>query len=549
MSNDPTNNSPEAEQSYSPRRAARAARARAESDGWGTHIPGNQPASDEDAIPATSTLRAAEAALLTAATERAAEGVRKQAEAKVAIEQAAARRLAAEEKGRREYEAMQAKAAAAEQAKARSSAVAETRRKAAAEAEEKGRREYEAMQAREERARNRAEAETRRAEAEERGRREYEALRARQAAEKKSIAAAAAQRARDEAASAQSEATERIRRTLAAQRQRQYAYAHSPSDPLNTEPADSRQPFDAPEQTPTPAPPVATPSVVPPVPEHEEHDEADPWLEEPRQLEPPETETADAEIGGPWTQAVDGDLADEDIEPQHEHYDTQDWEADDYASHPALDFVEGERENVFLPGDPGTAAVARKKRRTRRNVIMLGVLGGFIVLVLVAVLFLQSVIDRLNPQDFEGPGGAPIAFEVKQGWGPLQIGASLQDQHIVASKKLFVEALNLVDADSKTIHPGKYELREEMPAVAAATILVTQGNEKVGYVAIKQNTRIGSVLKEINSATGITLPELEKLSTDPAAFGLPANLTNLEGFLHRGNTASRWRPMPRPCWR
>lgn len=613
MSNDPTNDSPEAEQAYSPRRAARAARARAEADGWGTHAPDDHAPSDADADanPATSTLRAAEAALLAAATERAAAGVLRQAEAQATLEQDAARRLAAEEQGRREYESLRAEATAAAVKQAATETLAAERSAAAAEAEEQGRREYESRQARAASDQERADVLTRRAEAEERGRREYEELRSRKSAEKLAIAAASAQRAREEVAAAQSEATDRIRQTLATQRQRQFAYAAAESDlssttgldahehehePMTASSEQSQRPprTDAPATPtapsasdaqrvhsasapaspgePAPAPQSSSESAqlhVPTVPEHDEADhqeqldraafgdqQIDPQLDQPigqqgDQVEDWYAQPTHGATDTSGTHDFDDSVHEATPEarntprenPEQSDAVAQIWENDEYG-HSALDFAhedapdaeqdEAERANVFLPVDPSQAAAARKKRRRRRNVIMIGVLGGFIALVLVAVLFLQSVIDKFNPQDFEGPGGAAITFEVKQGWGPLQIGASLQDQNIVASKKLFVEALNLVEAESKTIHPGEYKLREQMPALAAATILVGQGNEKVGYVAIKQNTRIGGVLEEIAKSTDIPLAELEKLSVQPKAFGLPASLKNLEGFLHPG---------------
>lgn len=192
------------------------------------------------------------------------------------------------------------------------------------------------------------------------------------------------------------------------------------------------------------------------------------------------------------------------------------------------------RESLFLGGPSAAALAQRKKRRRRRNTVMAAVLLGFGAVIFGVVLVLQGVMDKLNPQDFPAPGGASVSFEVKAGWGPQQIGRELVAEDIVASDKLFLEAFQLVETESRVIHPGTYELREQMPALDAASILIGEGGEKVGYVAIKQNTRLSAVLEETAKATGLSLSSLEALAGDPAAFGITGDVKNLEGFLHPG---------------
>ncbi|MGL3804535.1 endolytic transglycosylase MltG [Paeniglutamicibacter sp. R2-26] len=192
------------------------------------------------------------------------------------------------------------------------------------------------------------------------------------------------------------------------------------------------------------------------------------------------------------------------------------------------------RESLFVGGPSAASLAARKRRRRRRNTVMAVVLLGFCAVIFGVVLVLQGVMDKLNPKDFPAPGGAPVSFEVKQGWGPKQIGRELVDDNIVASDKLFLEAIQLVETENREIHPGTYDLRLQMPALDAATILIGDGPEKVGYVAIKQNTRMPAVLEEIATATGLSRESLQKLAEDPAAFGIKGDVPNLEGYLHPG---------------
>ena len=167
-----------------------------------------------------------------------------------------------------------------------------------------------------------------------------------------------------------------------------------------------------------------------------------------------------------------------------------------------------ERENLFLTTGSSDTATPRKARRRRRNWVVAAVLLGFCAVIFGVVLFLQGVVERLNPKDFPAPGGEAVSFEVKPGWGARQIGRELENRDIVASDKLFLEAIQLVETESREIHPGTYDLRREMPALDAATILIGEPAAKVSYVAIKQNTRMPQVLEEITKATGLPAAEL-----------------------------------------
>ncbi|MFL4474188.1 endolytic transglycosylase MltG [Paeniglutamicibacter sp. MACA_103] len=202
-------------------------------------------------------------------------------------------------------------------------------------------------------------------------------------------------------------------------------------------------------------------------------------------------------------------------------------------AHPADHHGSHERQNLFLTSS-STSSQARRARRRRRNWIVMAVLLGFCAVIFGIALFLQGLLDRLNPQDFPAPGGAAVSFEVKSGWGAQQIGRELESRDIVASDKLFLEAIQLVETESREIHPGTYELRREMPALSAAEILIGEPAAKVSYVAIKQNTRMNQVLEEISTATGLSSIELGALAEDPEAFGLNPEIPNLEGYLHPG---------------
>ncbi|PQZ93805.1 hypothetical protein CQ018_09150 [Arthrobacter sp. MYb227] len=221
-----------------------------------------------------------------------------------------------------------------------------------------------------------------------------------------------------------------------------------------------------------------------------------------------------------------------DVEAEHEYFE------DAYYAHDAADPVDPQaRENLFIAGptpDDAQFASARKTRKRRRNGVMAAVIVGFIAVIVAVVLILQGVLAKLNPADYPSPGGDAVTFEVKSGWGTNQIGKNLVAQDIVASEKLFSEAVQLVETDNREIHPGTYDLRKQMPALDAATILIGDGAPKVGYVAIKQNVRMPAVLEEIAKSSGLPLKDLQKLANEPKTFGIKSEAKNLEGYLHPG---------------
>lgn len=201
---------------------------------------------------------------------------------------------------------------------------------------------------------------------------------------------------------------------------------------------------------------------------------------------------------------------------------------------PDSDIEDEDSTTSFLLNGERTAPGVRKRRRRRRNIVMAIMVGVFAVILVGTVLILQNILGMWAPEDYPGPGEGQVTFTVEPGWGPGQIGGHLADEGIVSDKQIFIDSIQQVDAENKTIHPGKYELKYKMAALDAATILVGEASEKVNYIAIKQNVRTGAVFEAINKATGIPVSELEALNKKPEQFGLKAPVTNLEGFLHPG---------------
>ena len=357
-----------------------------------------------------------------------------------------------------------------------------------------------------------------------------------------------AQRARKEAIEAQRAAAERVRQTLRANaaplRDRSAAarsaitpdsaaaaplakdrnQANSARNTYHGQVERREQPAsgniaEAPDMSPAELPSPAASRVPPPAPS-----------------KPPVVKTETAAVAHPSHEDPEPHFEQVDHSGESHHHEVDDAPVDRHdrpgynSVYPAEPFA---RQNLFLTST-ATDPQVRKARRRRRNWIVFAVLLGFFAAIFGVVIFLQGVLDRLSPPDFPAPGGEAVTFEVKAGWGPQQIGRELESREIVASDKLFLEAIQLVETESREIHPGTYELRREMPALSAAEVLIGEPAAKVSYVAIKQNTRMNQVLEDISEATDLPLNELRRLAEDPAAFGINADVPNLEGYLHPG---------------
>src|SRR5699024_3646068 len=112
---------------------------------------------------------------------------------------------------------------------------------------------------------------------------------------------------------------------------------------------------------------------------------------------------------------------------------------------------------------------ARKVRKRRRTVIMLSSFAIFLGVLVVVGLGVSQLVGWTN-NDYPGPGGKEVQFEVNSGEGAIVIGNRLVERDIVASTKAFRDAVEASDSTSE-IQPGEYTLREEMPARDAAPIL------------------------------------------------------------------------------
>ncbi|NUP73566.1 MAG: endolytic transglycosylase MltG [Sinomonas sp.] len=148
----------------------------------------------------------------------------------------------------------------------------------------------------------------------------------------------------------------------------------------------------------------------------------------------------------------------------------------------------------------------------------------------VAALALRSALGMDKVADYPGPGSGQVQVTVQPGTGLLTVAQELQQDGVVADADTFVRAFSGIGGK---IRPGDFTFKEHMRASDAAQILAADGPKAI-YFALSAGLRITDSLDTIAKSAGVDRADLEKLNSQPAQFGLPAQAKNLEGYLAPG---------------
>lgn len=191
------------------------------------------------------------------------------------------------------------------------------------------------------------------------------------------------------------------------------------------------------------------------------------------------------------------------------------------------------------PGSPGPepeGGVYRSPGRSRRRrtrltfAIMLSLFAG---LVIAAVLLVPGLLDSFQGtthDDFPGPGSGVVTVEILEGQTGGDIGDTLVEAGVVASRGAFVEAFS-ANAGAVGIQPGSYDLLMEMKALDAVAALLNPANRAEVTITVVEGLRASQVYERIASVTGLPLAEVQAAAADPGAIGLPAEAgANPEGW-------------------
>ncbi|MEO7446686.1 MAG: endolytic transglycosylase MltG [Humibacillus sp.] len=191
-------------------------------------------------------------------------------------------------------------------------------------------------------------------------------------------------------------------------------------------------------------------------------------------------------------------------------------------------------------GDKASRRRARKAQRAARSkppvwrrllviVLALTVIGGGVA---VAAKVLRPVVEGfLESNDYPGPGDGDVRVTIDRGAGGTAIARELVDADVVKSTKSFVDAAS-ADGKSTSIQPGVYQMKKQMRAADALSVLLDPANRIVTRVTIPEGTWASEIYPRLSKASGIPVAQYVAAAKDATALGLPASAKgNVEGYL------------------
>ncbi|MEV4706957.1 endolytic transglycosylase MltG [Actinoplanes sp. NPDC049316] len=145
--------------------------------------------------------------------------------------------------------------------------------------------------------------------------------------------------------------------------------------------------------------------------------------------------------------------------------------------------------------------------------ILLGVLGvgGY--------LGYEKIKGFFTAADYDGSGTDPV--QVSLGKGSLtEIGNTLVDADVVKSTAAFTQAAE-DNPRGKNIQPGTYNLRKQMAAKEAVTLLLDPKARVSKGITIKEGLTALEIYATLSKATKVPVKDFETAAKDPQALGVP----------------------------
>lgn len=205
-----------------------------------------------------------------------------------------------------------------------------------------------------------------------------------------------------------------------------------------------------------------------------------------------------------------------------------------FSDHPPAGGAPGGDETVVLAATERRRR-DRRRRRKRRTVVTLTItallFGGLVTAAILLVPTILESVQRVEAADYPGPGTGSVTVQVLGGQSGGEIGTTLVDAGVVASRAAFVAAFNENPA-AVGIQPGSYDLALEMRAADAVAALLDPANRAEVTLTVVEGLRATQIYERITSVTGIPRADVEAAAADTAALGLPAEAGgNVEGWL------------------
>ena len=199
---------------------------------------------------------------------------------------------------------------------------------------------------------------------------------------------------------------------------------------------------------------------------------------------------------------------------------------------------------VLKPREPeraGRSARRRQERRQRRRrrraflavILSIVIVGGAVG---IAWVGLRPIIDRLTePDDYTGDGSGDVQVKIAPGSSGAVIGRVLAAADVVKTQKAFVGQVRQNSKRAGAIQPGTYQLRKQMSAASALSLLLDPAARLKLSVTIPEGKRVPETLDILSKQLGLPRADFDAALKDPASLGIPeapgGTRSAAEGFL------------------
>ncbi|MFI5937098.1 endolytic transglycosylase MltG [Actinoplanes sp. NPDC051494] len=146
--------------------------------------------------------------------------------------------------------------------------------------------------------------------------------------------------------------------------------------------------------------------------------------------------------------------------------------------------------------------------------VLLGVLGvgGY--------LGYEKVRGFFTAADYDGAGTDAVQVQIEENATLTSIGNTLVDSDVVKSTAAFTEAAD-ANPKGKNIQSGTYNLKKQMSAEAAVTMLLDPKSRVTNGVTIPEGKYANQIYDILAKATGLKASEFKAAAKDPEALGVP----------------------------
>lgn len=189
-------------------------------------------------------------------------------------------------------------------------------------------------------------------------------------------------------------------------------------------------------------------------------------------------------------------------------------------------------------GQQDPSSGRRRSRSARKKSSKAGIWGALalvaVVLMAVAAYFgVSQLSDRLGAaEDYAGEGEGSVEITIAEGANGLDVSRQLAEADVIASSESLYRLLLADEQRASLVQPGIYEMRRQMSADSALTLLTDGSSRLVNRVTIPEGTRLVNIIDIIAENSDIAREDLLAVLEDPASIGLPAYANGSpEGYL------------------